>query len=210
MAGGGGMRIGRIGGVAILVAVLLGALAGAGVGYAASRGAPVWRSEAVLAIDEPKALAAADDAGVIDKLSRLRYKYVGLVQTERIAVPVATRLGLPVGVVRGQLSASASPSDLLLRVFGTAGTRSAAQAAAGAIAAELPTYVDQEQTDTAIPAAQRIVLTLASSASDATRIAPSQHRVLGAGLAAGLAVAALVLAAFAILTGSRRRRSVDG
>jgi capsular polysaccharide biosynthesis protein len=208
MAGGGGMS--RISRTAVLVAVLLGVLAGIAAGFAVSRSTPLWRSEAVLAIDEPQAMAAADDAGVIEKLSRLRYKYVGLVGTERIAVPVATRLGRPVGDVRGELSASASPSDLLVHVYGSAGTSSEAQAVAAALATELPTYVDEEQTDNAIPAAQRVVLTVADTTSKPVRVSPSRHRVLGAGLVVGLVVALLVLGAFAALSRSRRSGDVDG
>lgn len=204
------MRTSGISRATVIAALLLGVLAGVGVGYAASRAAPVWRSEALLAIDEPRALAAADDAGVIDKISRLRYKYVGLVPTERIAAPVATQLGRPVGEVRGEVSASASPNDLLVHVYGTAGTSSQARAVATALATELPEYLDQEQTDNAIPTAQRVVLSVADAPSDPVRISPSRHRVLGAGLVAGLVVALLVLLVAAGVAASRRHRRDDG
>lgn len=154
-------------------------------------GTPVWRSTAVLSIDQPRALAASDDAGIIDKLSRLRFKYVGLVGTDRLAVPVAKRLGEPVQQVRGRLSAEAQLTDLLVRVSGTDDTRAGARRTTEALAAELLAQVKAEQAATGAPPAAQVQLSVVQGAVAQEQIAPGRTRSLAAAVLQGLLAGAL-------------------
>lgn len=157
-------------------------------------GTPVWRSTAVLSIDQPRALAASDDAGVIDKLSRLRFKYVGLVGTDRLAAPVAARLQEPVTAVRGRLTAEAQITDLLVRVSGTDDTRAGATRTTEALVAELVAQVKAEQAATGAPPPDQVQLTVVQGAVAQEQIAPGRARSLAAAVLLGLVAGAVVTA----------------
>jgi hypothetical protein len=182
----------------VLLLAALGFVAGAALsGLLARSAAPTWQSTAILDIDQPRVVAAATDPAVLDKLSRLRFKYVGLVGTDRVATPVAQALDEEVGDVRPRLSAVAVPQDLLLRAVGTGGSRAEAERTANALAAALVQLVAKEQADDGIPPAQRVEVSLVDVAADATQIGPSSPSVALASMVGGLLVAGVVLAGVA-------------
>ena len=180
--------------LALLLAVVAAVLAAGIGGLAAHRSAGTLRSTALVSVDEPKAVAASNDGGVLEKLSRVRLKYLGLIPTDRIAVPVATRLRTPVEQVRGRLSATVVPEDLLLRVTCTGPVAATTRACADALAQALVAYAVQDQVAYDIPLAQRIVLTQVQPAGPASRPRTGRGRTLGISLLAGALAAAAVLA----------------
>lgn len=187
----------------ILLALLTAVLVAGTVLAAGLSSTPTYASTAVLSIDQPFALAASDDAGVIDKLSRLRFKYVGLIATDRVATPVAKRLALPVTEVRGRLQGSAQLQDLLLQATGTASSAAQARRTANALAAVLQAQVAAEQKALAIPADRQLQLVVVQPALSATQVAPSRARALALAVLAGLLIGSLSGAA---LFGVRRLR----
>lgn len=182
--------------ITTVAAVVVGALAALVAGVAVDSAAPTYRSQALLTIDQPGAIAASPNDGVIAKLSRLRTKYTGLVRTEVFAQPVADRTGLSVGTLIGATSAAADPSSLLVLLRAQAHDPSLAQTIARAMSEHLVDYVDQEQVANHIPRAERVSFTVVTPAQSAAKISPSRQRVyLIAGgafiIAAGLVFAAI-------------------
>lgn len=182
--------------ITTLAALVVGALAALVAGVAVDSAAPTYRSQALLTIDQPGAIAASPNDGVIAKLSRLRSKYTGLVRTEVFAQPVADRTGLSVGTLIGATSAAADPSSLLVLLRAQAHDASLAQTIARAMSEHLVDYVDQEQVANHIPRNERVSFTVVTPAQSATKISPSRQRVyLIAGgafiIAAGLVFAAI-------------------
>lgn len=177
--------------VGVLLAAVLFVLGAALVGLIVRSAAPTWQSTAILDIDQPRVVASAQDPAVLDKLSRLRFKYVGLVGTDRIAGPVAQALGEDVAEVRDRLGASAVPSDLLIRVTGTAADAEVARRTSDALATVLTEFVATEQADDAVPAAERVLVEVVDVAAPAEQVGPARGKVgiaalLGGALAAGL------------------------
>lgn len=175
----------RLAPVALLGLALLFVVGAAVAGLLARSAAPTFTSTAILDLDQPLVVAAAQDPAVLDKLSRLRFKYVGLVGTDRIAAPVATALGDEVDEVRGRLGATAFPQDLLIRVTGTAGDEQAARRTADALAEALVAFVAKEQADDGVPAAQRVAVEVVDVAAPAVQVGPARGATLIAALLGG-------------------------
>lgn len=193
--------------VGILLAAVFFVVGAAVAGLAARSASPTWQSTAILDIDQPRVVAAARDPAVIDKLSRLRYKYVGLVKTDRIAGPVAQALGEDVADVRKRLDAGAIPSDLLIRVGGTGADPAEARRTSDALAVALADYVAKEQADDGIPSEDRVMVEVVDVAAPALQIGPARGAVglaalFGGGVAGGLAL----LGASAVGSGRRSGR----
>lgn len=188
----------------VLLAVVTAVLVTAAVLAAMLSATPVHSSTAVLAIDQPGALAASDDAGVIEKLSRLRFKYVGLVETDRVATPVAERLKEPLEDVRGRLSAEAELQDLLVRVSGTDDTAAGAKRTATALAEALIAQVAAEQKALAAPESLKVSFAMVRPAIDSEQLAPSRARALAVALLLGLLAGAVVGAGLLLTRGFRR------
>lgn len=177
--------------VAAVAAVLVAGLGG----VAAHRSSGPLQSTALVSLDEPRGVAAAQNGGVLEKLSRIRLKYLGLVPTDRLALPVADVLSVPVSQVRGHLSATALPSDLLLRLTCTGSDATRTRRCADALASALVSYVEHEQASYAIPMEQRLVLTQVQSAGPGFRPDRGLARPLGVAVLGGGLAAAVVLGA---------------
>lgn len=186
--------------VALVAAVLVAAIVASVVGSRGER----FGSQAILSIDQPTAVATSATPGVIDKLSKLRGKYVGLVRTNVIAGPVAKKLDLPIGRVRGALSASADPASLLLAVRAQDRDPAVAAKIAAAAAAQVRAYTAAEQSGLGIDAAQQYSFTLVVPAGGAAKIAPTRSRELQAGVLAGLLVGAAVYLALQVIAVQRK------
>lgn len=168
--------------IAVPIALLLAAI-GAAVVLA---GTPTYQSSATLVIDQPRAIAASGDASVIDKLSRLRYKYSGLVDTERITLPVAKQTGVPVDTVAKALYAEVDPLSLLLVVGARSTDASRSRSLAAAAASEVVAYVQQEQQTASIPPNERFTFAVVIPVMKVQKISPTSARAGAVAVALGL------------------------
>lgn len=192
--------------IGVLLATVLFVVGAAAAGLLARSVDPTWQSTAILDIDQPRVVAAAQDPAVLDKLSRLRFKYVGLIGTDRIAAPVAAELGEDVEDVRTRLGGLAVPTDLLIRVTGTAGSPADARRTADALATVLIDFVGQEQDDDAVPPTEQVQVELVDVAAPAVQIGPARGAVaiaalLGGAFAAGICLLVAGLRGSSVLTG---------
>jgi hypothetical protein len=183
----------RPGPLALLLALVVAVLAAGVVGLSVRGGKAIYVSTSLVTIDEPQAVAAAKDDAILAKLSRLRFKYIGLVGTDRLAVPVADRLKVPVTQVRGRLSATLVPTDLLLRLSCRGPVLATTKACATALGASLVDYVVKEQSNTAIPPSERVVMTPIEQPPYTAVIGANRSRTIGLSLLAGVLGALLVL-----------------
>ncbi len=192
---------------AVLVALLAGAILVVG-GLAAVLTAPAttYQSAATLAIDQPKGIAASADAGVIEKLSRLRFKYRGLVGTQAFArgMPGASGTGgsgsdgsgsggsgSGGSGLGGTLFATVDPSSLLMQVGARGADPTTVRTLAQAAATHLVDYAAQEQERAGVPPEQRFVFQVVTDAPAAHGLGSSARRwgavaaILGALVLAG-------------------------
>lgn len=188
---------GRVGKGTVVVAVLA-VLAFTGFATAGAlvvgRQTQRYSSTALLAIDQPLLVAGSRDAGPVEKLSRLRLQYAGLMRTDTVAVPVGEEVGLASAVVASRLSATAVPNSLLIAVTASGPTAEAARRLAGAAAVQLVSYAQLSQDRYSIPSGQQIVLTVVSEARDGAAVRRSDRTVATVAAFLGLVGAALVLA----------------
>ena len=178
----------------LLVAAVAAVLAAGLGGVAAHRTTGPYRSTALVSIDQPLAIAAASNGGAIEKLSGIRLKYTGLVPTDRLAIPVAELLSVPISQVRGRLSATVVASDLLLRLTCAEPDPELSRRCADALAGALVSYVEREQTAFAIPVAQRLLMSPVQMAGPGFRPTRGLSRPLGVAALGGGLAAAVVLA----------------
>jgi capsular polysaccharide biosynthesis protein len=188
----------------VVIAVAVALLAGAVVAAVVLQRDPVYRSAATLAIDQPQAIAASGDVGVIEKLNRLLPKYAALVRTIRISAPVAEATGAPPGQVAGSIGATPLGQALLLLTTAQSGDRAQARELAQATAEQVIAYADQEQEADSIPAEQRFHFELIQAAGPAAKISPSDDDAQAAGLVAA-AIALVGTYVLAQVMTARRR-----
>lgn len=184
--------------LAVLAAALAFVVGAAVAGVLASSVTPTWQSTAVLDIDQPLVVAASSDTAVLDKLSRLRFKYVGLVGTQRIAQPVADQLDEDVAEVTDRIGATALPTDLLLRVTGTDSDPETARRTADVLATVLTDFVQQEQADEGVPLPQRVAVQVVDLALPAEQIGPGRGKIGASALLGGALLAGVVLLVAAV------------
>jgi capsular polysaccharide biosynthesis protein len=177
-----------------LAAVVAGLVVGLIAGFATKSTTPTFQSQALLEIDQPHALAISADDGVIAKLSRLRFKYAGLMRTQTFAQPIATKLNLPVGLVAGSLYSGVDPETLVIAVGAKTHNRTQTQQIAVAAAQELIDYTKHEQAQLKIPVADEVTFTLVTPASPAVKVAPTHQRIVLVALGAFVFVTAGTLA----------------
>lgn len=176
----------------LAVALALGLVAGGVSAFAVSKTTPTYQSQALLEIDQPRAIAASGDDGVVAKLGRLRFKYAGLVRTQVFSGPVSQQLGVPQGAVGSALFALADQQSLLLAVGARTHSADRARLIAQAASQYLTSYVRDEQTRDGIPEAQQITFSIATPAGAAHQIAPTRRREVLVALFAFLFVAGAV------------------
>jgi uncharacterized protein involved in exopolysaccharide biosynthesis len=152
--------------------------------FAARHTTPTFQSQALLEIDQPHTLAVSTDEGVIAKLSRLRFKYAGLIRTQTFAGPIATKTKLPLGTVAAALFVGVDPDTLVLSLGARTHDRKQTQIIAAAGAQELIDYTEREQASLKVPLDSQITWTLVTPASVAARISPTDQRAVLVGLGA--------------------------
>lgn len=183
-------------GVAVLIAaaIVAGIIVGFIAAIATKHGTPTFQSAAVLEIDQPTAMALSPDDGVFAKLSRLRYKYAGLLDTAAFAAPIAARTNLSPAAVLTQLFAIVDPASLTMIVVARTHDRTQAQQLATAGAQELVDYTSREQAGLKVPEAAKVSFTIVTPAPVATKTAPTKQRITLVGLGTFAFVAAGTLA----------------
>ncbi len=191
----------------LVVIALVGVVAAAIAGLVTLAGDPVYRSQTLLSIDQPAALAASTDGGLLDKLSRLRIKYTDLIATPEVATDAADELGLPVGKVIGSLSASAPPLSLTVVIAARAGDDEQAVAIANAAADSLVAYVADELEAADVPPAQRYEFTVLTPAVGAAKIEPTSDAAVRAAISFGLLTLGASYVAFELLGTVLNRQS---
>ena len=192
----------------VMLAILslgVGLLAGAVVALYAKTRPAVYESSATLLIDQSPAVFETGDEGLLGKLSRLRFKYVGLVGTTLFAETVADDAGLATGDVRAGLSASADLNTLLLVVTSRMHDAIQAHQVAQTAADDLVSYVHNEQFDAKIPQQDQVTFSVVSPATRSQQVEPSTKKVLLEGV-----VVFLVISVLGALGADLLRRRVTG
>lgn len=204
-------RIGRVFGRKVGPSLLVGLVLGLVLGVFGAVGkthATAYASTTTMMIDAPYALAATSTQNEMLELSSLLVKYADLVSTDVIADPVAAKLGLTAKQVLGAVTASANPSTvtLLLPVVATWPKPAVARKLSQTVANMLTTYVELQNLQYHIPAADQFTLKTVDPATAPVAVASSTSKqdekavILGVfGLLVGFAVTQLVR--------SRRRRA---
>lgn len=165
----------------VLVATAFAILAGgAAAGVVASRAA-TYRSQAILLMDQPVALAASGSEGVIVKLSDLRQKYVALAGTAPIVTDAASLAHLPVSTVAAAEQVTTGQDALTLQAAGQSGSSVVARKVAGAMAEAISRYVQAEQSRLTLPNPDRLQIRVIQRAGAAVKVSPSNRRVAAVG-----------------------------
>lgn len=185
---------------AALAALLLGSISAAVV-FART---PVYRSAVLLEIDQPQAIAASGDIGVIEKLNRLVPKYAVLARTVRITGPVSQQVGLPVGEVAAAVSAAPLGQSLLLSIAAQDRDRETAQLIAQAVGNEVIAYAEREQEANQIPAEQRFHFTEIQAAGPGAKISPTRDDAVASGAVAALVGLTIAYLLLQVVTAERR------
>ncbi len=193
--------------LAVLIALLTGAVvAFAGAEYERSR-TPVYQSAAVLLLDNPAAIDA--DPGWLVGVSQARAKYAGLADTEVIAGPAARTLGKTESYVAGRVRATLDISSLNIDVIAAGNTPAQSQAVANAVAAQLVTYVTDEQAHlpNTVNFRFRMRMQLVSAAQPGARISPRHSKEETTGVVYGVLalIVSYVVAQLTIDARSRQR-----
>lgn len=184
--------------VAAGLALIVGIVAAVLAAVVVASGQVKYQSVATMAIDQPRAIAASGDAGVVSKLSALRTKYTGLVTTQTFAQPIADKLNANVNAVRGQLFARAPENSLLIQVGAVTANRTTSQTLADAAASALTDFVNNEQEAARIPDVNRFTITQVTPAGIGIKVSPTRKRIVGAAGLAGLLGFAAVFAALSV------------
>ena len=183
----------RPGPLAVLLALIAAVLTAAVTSVVVPTTNRGYVSTALVSLDAPREIALARDNGILSKVSGVRYKYTGLVQTDVIAAPVAQELGVPIQQVRGRLSAVASPADLLMRLSCTGSDAQQSKRCANALSTAMVGYVTHEQTTNGIPLILQLTAAPVASAGPGLATGTRSRRVLAISLLVGALSAALVL-----------------
>jgi capsular polysaccharide biosynthesis protein len=192
--------------LSLLASVIVACLVAAGAASLVNHAPTYFESEAVLLVDQPKAVAASGDAGELQKLSGLRFEYVDLIQTDRIAQPVATALHQPIGAVRGRIFGAASATALLLLdVGGTASTPLEAQRLAAATGQAVINDSVDDQNLYDIPYSERMIWTVVQPAGPGFPVTPASRRRETVAIVSGLLALAVAYVVFQAVAARRNR-----
>ncbi|HYD10052.1 MAG TPA: hypothetical protein VEA78_08110 [Acidimicrobiales bacterium] len=189
----------------IIVAGIIGAMIAGLSAALVLRGDASYQSAATLLIDQPRIVAAPGGEGVIAKLTLLRSKYVGLLQTGLIVSPVAEETGIPPGEIAGAVGAVTPPRSLLFQVTARSHSPSRAQEIAAGASEAIVDYVEQEQLDAEIPDDEQIILSVINEARPGGKVEPTVRRAISVAAAAAVLGMGLAYVAIQLATAPRRR-----
>jgi hypothetical protein len=186
-------------GAALLVGVIVFFIA---ADYERTR-TPVYQSQAVLLLDSPAAIAT--DPTAVNTIFELRAKYVGLINSDLIAKPAAATLGLPESVVAGSAFGIVTQTSLDIVVRAVSSSAPTAQRIADAVAQQLVSYVQTEQS--ALPAPiPKLKMQVIAAASEGDRISPNHRKEITTGAVYGIVAAAATYVIIQVGEDTRRRR----
>lgn len=188
----------------LVVALLIAAVAAAGAALVVLHRKASYVSSATLILEQPSVISSSGDAGVVVKLNELRPKYIALVHTDEILVPVARNLGVTRARIAGTAGAFAARESLILGTTGRSSNRAFAQQVAQAVAQELVTYVTQEQTAAGIPPNLRLRMRIVQAALGAGKVAPTKSHAASSAAVAGVAALVAVYVLLQLVTVGRR------
>ena len=189
-----GSRSGRRARVVAALAGLLFVLAGVAGGAVAATQGKVFRSTAVMNLDQPFVVQRGLDPSPILKLTRLRASYVDLLPTSTVADPIAAETGLTSEEVAHRVRAVVLKESLLMLVEATGSSPDAAQSLAEASARELQRYTVQRQEQASIRPAARLILSTVTAPAPGIAVTRSVRTVASVGVFTGLVGAGLVVA----------------
>jgi capsular polysaccharide biosynthesis protein len=189
----------------VLVAAILGALVAAVSAALVLRGDAVYQSGTTLLIDQPRVVAAPGGEGVLAKLTLLRSKYVGLLQTELVVLPVAEATNIAPGEIAGAVGAVVPVQSLLFQVTARSSSPARAQEIAAGAGEGLVEYVEREQEAADIPAGEQIILTVVSEAGPGGKVEPTVRRAISVAAAAAVLAMGLAYVAIQLVTAPQRR-----
>lgn len=176
----------------LLVAALISVSAGVAAFTMSDR---TYESSATVAIDQVQGIAVAEGPSILEKLSRLRVKYAGLVGTRTFSEPVAERAGVTPEAVTRALFSEVPPVALIMTLGARADDAGTAQAIAQGAADHLVAYVAAEQEQAQIPPAMRFEFRVVTPATEGRPLDRSVRRValVAIGLGGLLVLAAAVV-----------------
>ncbi|HEX5266204.1 MAG TPA: hypothetical protein VFW24_05480 [Acidimicrobiales bacterium] len=167
--------------ISVMVAIAVAIVAGGGAAAVAHTRPATYRSQAILLMDQPVAIAASGNEGVIVKLSDLRQKYVALAGTAPIVTDAAGLAALPVSTVVSDEQVTAGQNSLTLQVAGQSGNPVVARKVAGAMAQAIGRYVQAEQSQINVAAEDKLEIRIIQPAGGGVKIGPSSSRVAAIG-----------------------------
>ena len=191
--------------LAILLAIIVGLLAGAGAAAAIWKQPPRYQSVATLTIDQPLAIVQAGSEGVITKLNDLRAKYATLLYTSLFTDPIASELRLSKEEVAGSITVGAPGPSLVLFIASRTKDPTTSKMIAQHLAEHLVTYIKLEQEHASIRPIDRIIFSIVVPAGEGVKVEPTKKRAgaIGAVAAAFVFGATYVFVQFLV---ARRRR----
>jgi capsular polysaccharide biosynthesis protein len=191
--------------VNLTVALIFGVVTAAGVAiYTINRDA-TFQAQTTILLDHPD-VAAVPNVNPIIRLNALRTTYAALVSTELIADPVAERFGIDPGIVRSNVDVGVTTDSLVMYVIARAGGPTEAEALAEEVSDELVRYVDSEQDDAGIGAADRVTLLIVDHARFGDKISPTATDAVSAASLFGAIGMAVGYAGLQFATAGRRIR----
>jgi capsular polysaccharide biosynthesis protein len=152
----------------------------------AARRSPTYVAMASTMLDQPLTVAQSQDAGVVDKLSRLRLKYAGIVRSDKVVAAAAVALGGSRDEVASREFARVDDGSLLLYIGATGTSRQQAVRTANALANALAAYVTQEQRSARIAARDQVELEVVAPARGARQVLPTTRQKLLSAFGSGL------------------------
>lgn len=188
---------------ALVAAVLISVSAGAIAYLVVAQRTPTYLAVTGTLLDQPKAIARSQDAGVIDKLSRLRFKYAGILRSDSVVDPVAARLHLSRGAVAASIVSKGDTGSLLLFVGAQAASSDGAVQLSNQLSQQLAAFIVKEQHDNAIAPIDQVSLEIVAPARGATMVAPTTRQRYLTTVGAALATLVVALGVADLL---RRRR----
>lgn len=188
----------------VAAVALVAAVLGGAVGDLVVEQRPaVYAAQSAVTLDQPLTISQSQDAGVVDKLSRLRLKYAGVLRSDQVVGAVATATAQSAGTVRGALFTGQDPDSLILFIGARGSSPRLALSLANAYAQQLQRFVQHEQTSNAIAPRDRLTLDILVPARFAAHISPTRRQRLVGAVGAAVVAALLVLGLAAL---PRRRR----
>jgi hypothetical protein len=166
--------------LACLAALLFAAVAFASV----MRQDPIYRSSAVMLMDQPLQIARGNEGAVV-KLNILRGKYTAILTTDAVMVPAAAKAGVSVGVVRGAQRPTFASEALTIFPVAESDDPDLAQRLAQASAEALSEYVTAEQAATGLEPPDRISLRIIQDARPGVQASPDRAKARQVAIVAG-------------------------